>query len=225
MDIWDSYFADEGNISRAPQIEVCEFITDLEKCFSERPLRIWDLCCGAGRNTIAVARSGHEVYASDISAKGIELTRRWIEREGLEVKTSVTDMTVCPWNDDFFHGVVCWDSLPHNTIDNISKAVEEVRRSMVPNGLFMANVMSVKSMGHHGEGREIEPYTFVNDDGHEAGIPHHFFDENRLRSLLKAWEIIVLVEQIVSYKEESNDTPRINPFSYSFWGFVVRNPA
>jgi len=225
MAVWDNYFADEGDISRIPQVEVYEFIADLEKCFSERPLRIWDLCCGAGRHTIAVARIGHEVYASDGSTKGIDLTRQWVERAGLSAKTSVAEMTVCPWKEVSFHGVVCWDSLHHNTIDNIRKTVEEVRRFMVPHGLFMANVMSVKSMGHHGTGREIEPHTFVNDDGHEAGVPHHFFDEDRLRSLLKAWEIVVLAEQVVSYKERSKDTPRINPFSYSFWGFVVRKPA
>ena len=226
MDKWDNYFADEGDIARIPQIEVYEFIADLEKHFSERPLRIWDMCCGAGRHTVALARIGHEVYASDGSAKAIDLTRQWVEEAGLMATTSIAEMTACPFKDISFHGVVSWDSLHHNTIDNIKKTVEEVRRNMAPNGLFMANVMSVSSMaGHHGTGREIEPYTFVNDDGHEAGIPHHFFDEDRLRSLLEAWEIVVMAEQVVSYKETSKDTPRINPFAYSFWGFVVRRPA
>ena len=36
-DEWDHYFADEGDISRAPQVEVYEFVADLEKCVSERP--------------------------------------------------------------------------------------------------------------------------------------------------------------------------------------------
>ena len=226
MDKWENYFADEGDIARIPQIEVYEFVADLEKHFSERPLRIWDMCCGAGRHTVALARIGHEVYASDGSAKAIDLTRQWVKRAGLTATTSIAEMTACPFKDISFHGVVSWDSLHHNTIDNIKKTVEEVRRHMAPNGLFMANVMSMSSMaGHHGAGREIEPYTFVHDDGHEAGIPHHFFDEDRLRSLLEAWEIVVMAEQVVSYKETSKDTPRINPFSYSFWGFVVRRPA
>lgn len=218
---WDNYFADESDISRIPSGEVYEFAADLEKCFSERPLRIWDLCCGAGRHTVALARLGLEVYASDGSPKGIELTRQWLTEAGLAANTAVGDMTTCPWKDISFHGVVSWDSLHHNTIDNIRKAVAEVRRHLVPNGLFMANVMSVRSMGHHGTGREIEPHTFVNDDGHEAGIPHHFFDEDRLRNLLEAWEILVLAEQVVSYKERSEATPRVNPFSYTFWGFVA----
>ena len=220
----DTYFADESDIARIPQGEVYEFVADLEKCFSERPLRLWDLCCGAGRNTIALARLGHEVYASDGSRKGIDLTRQWVTDAGLSAKTAIAEMTVCPWKDISFHGVVSWDSLHHNTIDNITKAVEEVRRHLVPKGMFMANVMSVKSMGHHSTGREIEPHTFVND-GHEAGIPHHFFDEDELRHLLDAWEILVLAEQVVTYKERSEETPRINPFSYTFWGFVARNPA
>lgn len=226
MDKWKNYFVDEGDIARIPQVEVYEFIADLENYFSERPLRIWDLCCGAGRHTVALARIGHEVYASDGSAEAIDLTRQWIEKSGLAAVTSISEMTVCPFKDIFFHGVISWDSLHHNTIGNIRKTVEEIRQHMVPNGLFMANVMSVNSMaGHHGSGREIEPYTFVHDDGHEAGIPHHFFDEDRLRSLLKAWEIVVMVEQVVSHKETSKDAPKINPFSYSFWGFVARKVA
>ena len=224
-DEWDHYFTDEGDISRIPNGEVYEFVADLGKCIDERPLRIWDLCCGGGRHTVAMARLGHEVYASDGSAKAIELTRQWVEQAGLSARASVSEMTVCPWKEILFHGVMCWDSLHHNTIDNIRKTVDEVRRHLVPHGMFMANVMSVRSMGHHGTGREIEPYTFVNADGHEAGIPHHFFDEDRLRSLLEAWEILVLAEQVVSYKERAQTTPRVNPFSYTFWGFVVRNPA
>ncbi|MBU8933275.1 MAG: class I SAM-dependent methyltransferase [candidate division Zixibacteria bacterium] len=222
---WDNYFADEDDISRIPQVEVCEFAADLEKCIDTRPLRIWDLCCGAGRHTIALARIGHEVYASDGSVKGIDLTRLWLQKAGHSAETAVAEMTVCPWKEISFHGVICWDSLHHNTIDNIRKTVEEIRLHTVPNGMFMANVISVRSMGHHDTGREIEPHTFVNDDGHEAGIPHHFFDENRLRNLLEKWEILVLAEQVVSYKERSQNTPRVNPFSYSFWGFVVRNLA
>jgi len=225
MTEWDKYFADESDISRIPAGEVYEFVADLEKCFGERPLCIWDLCCGAGRHTVAMARMGHEVYASDGSTKAIDLTRQWIEDAGLTAKTRVAEMEVCPWKEVSFHGVVCWDSLHHNTIDNIKKTVDNVRRHLKPNGLFMANVLSVTSMGHHDTGREIEPYTFINDDGHEAGIPHHFFDEDRLRSLLETWEILVLAEQVVSYKERSEEPPGINPFSYTFWGFVARNPA
>ncbi len=225
MDKWKNYFVDEEDIARIPQVEVYEFVADLEKHFSKRPLRIWDICCGAGRHTVAMARIGHEVYASDGSVKAIELTRKWIEEAGLTAKTSIAEMTACPFKDILFHGIICWDSLHHNTIDNIKKTVEVVQRHVVPNGLFMANVMSVSSRaGHHGTGREIEPFTYVNEKGHEAGIPHHFFDEERLRSLLEAWEIVVMAEQVVSYKETSKDTPKINPFSYSFWGFVARKP-
>jgi hypothetical protein len=35
MDKWENYFADEGDIARIPQIEVCEFVTNLEKKFTQ----------------------------------------------------------------------------------------------------------------------------------------------------------------------------------------------
>jgi hypothetical protein len=54
MPSWDELFKEKKNILEFPQTEVLKFVKRLESTYVKRPLSIWDLCCGAGRNSIAV---------------------------------------------------------------------------------------------------------------------------------------------------------------------------
>ncbi|MCK4665100.1 class I SAM-dependent methyltransferase, partial [Candidatus Dependentiae bacterium] len=64
MSDWNTLFDKEKAIRRIPESIILLFIKILENNFKERPLKIWDLCCGAGRHTVALAGLGHEIYAS-----------------------------------------------------------------------------------------------------------------------------------------------------------------
>lgn len=58
----------------------------LESWVSRLPLgRALDLACGAGRNSLFLARCGFEVTGIDISSEGLERAAASAEREGLEV--------------------------------------------------------------------------------------------------------------------------------------------
>ena len=48
MPEWDELFAQGELVARYSERPVQEFVSLLERSFAERPLRIWDLCCGAG---------------------------------------------------------------------------------------------------------------------------------------------------------------------------------
>lgn len=51
------------------------------------------------------------------------------------------------------------------------------------------------------KGTEIEPGTFINDSGKEAGVPHHYFDEAGIRELFTGWRFLILSEQVNNYIE------------------------
>ena len=70
MATWNELFKDERHIRRYPQPEVIQFVQRLELTFDDRPLKIWDQCCGGGRHSILIAEMGHEAYASDVSPVG-----------------------------------------------------------------------------------------------------------------------------------------------------------
>lgn len=218
---WNELFLDKKNINSVPQQEVYKFIQKLEGIFTERPLSIWDFCCGAGRHTVFIAKMGHRAYGSDISENGIRHTRKWLDNEGLKAELGISDMTEFPWDVLKFHGAICWDALHHNKIANILKAVNVIYDSLVVGGMFMLSLLSTKG-GAYGKGEEIEKNTFIRDDSEEAGVPHHYFDEEEIRHLFRKWKIIYLVEQVSNYVEIEPNYHETNPFPYTKWGVIVK---
>jgi len=191
----------------------------LEETFKERPLRLWDLCCGAGRHTVMFAEAGHKAYASDLSETGIKLTKEWLVREGLSAEVKRADMTQCPWPEVEFHGVISWDALHHNTKANMQKAIDMVHSQMVQKGLLMLTLKSRKAEGY-GKGEKVEPHTFITPDGLEKGVVHHYLDEKELRDMFTDWKLLYLVENVMNYAEESEDVA--NPFHYTKWNVLVQ---
>lgn len=222
MATWNELFLEEKHIAVLPQPEVYKFIKKIEGSFEDSQLNIWDLCCGAGRHTVLVSKMGHATYGSDVSENGINHTKQRLKREGLSANLKISDMTKNPWSKLKFHGVICWDALHHNTIDNIKKSVDIVYYNMSSGGMFLLTLISSKASPNHYRGVEIEKSTFVREDGDEKGVPHHYFDEEEIRELFKKWEIVTLVEQVNTYIDVEPDFYKTNPFPYTKWGIIVK---
>jgi len=220
MPTWDDLFKEKKNILDFPQTEAMKFVNRLESTFDRRPLIIWDLCCGAGRNSVAIARVGHEVYSSDVSPTGIANLKLWLSSENLRGETHICEMNENPWKKHNFDGVFCWDALHHNTIGNIKATVSMVHDSLTSGGLFMASLLSTKSVQHN-KGRQIERNTFIDDQGSESGVPHHYFDQEEIVDLFVDWKICILAEIVVNYIETENEFHKNNPFPYTKWNILV----
>lgn len=221
MATWNELFLNEKFIAALPQPEVYKFVKIIEGVFPDRPLSIWDFCCGAGRHTVLISQMGHKVCGSDISENGINHTQKWLESNGLKASLKVADMTDNLFTGMNFHGAVSWDALHHNTIDNINKAVENVYESLCEGGMFMVTLLNTKSGRADLRGKEIEKNTFVREDGPEAGVPHHYFDEIGIRELFQKWKIVSLVDIVVNYIDESIIYLN-NPFPYTKWNVIVQ---
>lgn len=220
MPTWDELFKDKKNILTFPQTEVMKFVDRLESTFDIRPLAIWDLCCGAGRNSVAIAKIGHNVYSSDVSPTGVNNLQSWLRSEDLWCETQVCEMSENPWKKHDFNGVFCWDALHHNTIGKIKTTVDMVHDSLTRSGLFMASLLSTKS-GQQDKGRQIEPSTYIYDQWAESGVPHHYFDETEIRDLFNGWKFLILAEIEVNYIETENEFYKNNPFPYTKWNVLV----
>lgn len=221
MATWNELFLNDKFIAALPQPEVYKFIKVIEGIFTDRPLDIWDLCCGAGRHTVLISQMGHNAYGSDVSENGINHTQKWLENNDLIATLKVADMTENPFEGMKFHGAISWDALHHNTISNINKAVDNVCENLCDGGMFMVSLLNTKAGRPDHRGKEIEKNTFVRGDGPEAGVPHHYFDEQGLRDLFKKWKIVSLVDIDVTYREENIDY-LTNPFPYTKWNIIVQ---
>ena len=223
MSDWNTLFDKEKAIRRIPESIILLFIKILENNFKERPLKIWDLCCGAGRHTVALAGLGHEIYASDVSPNGVNLTQEWLTKNKLTAFTEVADMTSFPWNDKQFHGVFSWAALHHNTLSNIQQAVDLAFDQLLPGGLFLCNLISTKS-DSFGHGELVEEGTFIHNFGWEEGVKHHYFNEKEIRKLFDKWEFLSLNEQVNNYLERAENFYEINPFPYTKWLILAKKP-
>lgn len=221
MATWNELFLHEKFIEYLPQLEVYKFIKKLEGIFPDRPLFLWDLCCGGGRHTVLMSHMHHVTFGSDAAETGINHTQKRLDDNGLMANLKISDMTVFPFDGVFFHGVICWDALHHNTRENITKTIAHIYDNLVNGGMFMATLISTKA-GGYGRGDEIEKNTFIQNDGFEAGVPHHYFDEKDLRDLFKAWKFVILAEQVNTYLETEPDFYVTNPFSYTKWNIIVQ---
>lgn len=221
MATWNELFLNEKFIASLPQPEVYKFIKVLEDTFPDKPLSIWDFCCGAGRHTLLISQMGHSAYGSDISENGIKYTQKRLERNGLIATLKVADMIDNPYKDLNFHGAISWDALHHNSIKNITNAVNNVYENLFDGGMFMVSLLSTKAGRADLRGKEIEENTFVREDGPEKGVPHHYFNEQGIRDLFKKWKIISLVDISVTYIEENIDYS-ISPFPYTKWNVIVQ---
>lgn len=221
MATWNELFLNKKYIAAIPQPEVYKFVKVLEDVFPDRPLSIWDFCCGAGRHTVLISQMGHDTYGSDISENGINHTQKWLKKNGVMATLEVADMTESIFKGKNFHGAISWDALHHNTISNIYRAVDNVYESLCEGGMFMVSLLSTKSDKADFRGKKIEKNTFVREDGSEAGVPHHYFDEQEIRDLFKKWELVSLVDIVFTYIEE-NIHHSVNPFSYTKWNVIVK---
>jgi 2-polyprenyl-3-methyl-5-hydroxy-6-metoxy-1,4-benzoquinol methylase len=221
MQTWNELFLNKDNIKLFPQTEIYRYIKKLEGTFTERPLRIWDHCCGGGRHSILVSQMGHKVYSSDISENGLTHLKMWMNKENLQTETKQADMCINPWMESFFHGVVSWDAVYHNTIANISLAIETIRKGLVEGGMFIATLMSTKSLTGN-DGKEIEKNTFLPEKAVDTGVLHHYFDRDEIEQLFSSWTPLVLAEQVIEYINVEDEFWKTNPFPYTKWLVLMK---
>ncbi|MHC4598242.1 MAG: class I SAM-dependent methyltransferase [Planctomycetota bacterium] len=219
MTRWDEIYRSGQWPQGNPSSEAFELVTIAEKTFEERPLRLWDLCCGLGRNTVVMASAGHRAFGSDGSEAAVDAARKRFGDLGLEGRFAVADMTEVPWPDEDFHGVFSWNALHHNTLAKIRTAVSVVHGKLVPGGFILANLLSTRS-GRYGKGKELEPNTFLCEEGMETGVTHHFFDAPGAMDLLKDFEVLSLVERRMEYEVRAEGL--LNPFANTKWLVLAR---
>lgn len=82
---WDTHHAKERLQAKYPNEEVVRFVfTKFSGKLAERnQLKILDLGCGVGANTVFLCAEGFKVYATDISEGGLKITKKRLKERGL----------------------------------------------------------------------------------------------------------------------------------------------
>jgi ubiquinone/menaquinone biosynthesis C-methylase UbiE len=167
-----------------------EIVVNLASVLEKRKAkRVLDLGCGAGRHVIYLADRGFEAHGADISEIGLKLTRKRLRNRKLKAEIMRCDMKLMPYVDSCFDAVICVNTVYHQKLKEIQKTISEIHRVLKEKGLLLTNFHSKRS-SKYGKGIRVEENTFMQENGPEKGILHHFVDENELRELLRGFNMI-----------------------------------
>ncbi len=169
-----------------------EIVVNLASMLEEKKAKkILDLGCGAGRHVIYLAERGFESYGSDISRMGLKLTKERIRSSKLDAGIIKCDMKLIPYINSHFDAAICVRTIYHQKLKEIKQTISEIHRVLKKKGLLLANFHSKRS-SKYGKGIKIEEDTFMQENGAEKGVLHHFVDENELREMLGNFRIVEL---------------------------------
>ena len=135
--------------------------------------RVIDFASGSGRNARALRAAGFEVAEiadADATAETVE-------------RTSGT-----------FTAALSTHGLLHDTVEAIGAAIETIAGKLEPGGRLFATFGSVRD-ARFAQGLEVQRFVYAPLEGDERGIPHAFFDEDRLRALLERRFALESVEE------------------------------
>jgi ubiquinone/menaquinone biosynthesis C-methylase UbiE len=201
---WDKIFKRYGKIFTKPQEDIPKIVNLFKK---KGVKRVLDLGCGSGRQVVYLAKHGFDVYGIDIAKEGIKIARNWLKEENLKVNLKVGDIyKKLPYQNNFFDAIISTQTLHHNKIEKIRKAIKEVERVLKPRGLIfitMRRALRVKGWKknkiviHKWKGwkkkkvkyKVIGQRIYVPAEGISKGEIHFSFTKELIRKEFKNFKI------------------------------------
>lgn len=200
MKQWNKIFKRHGKVFLKPQ----EGIVKIAKLFKKYGVRkVLDLGCGTGRHTIYLAKNNFDVYGIDIAKEGVKITKEWLKKERLRANLKIVSIyEKLPYQDNFFDTVISTNAIHHGKIENIRKAIREIKRVLKPKGLIFITVRKRKFRRFYPKSTIIEKYgkqkvrykvigtrTYAPIEGGEKGLIHHLFNKKLIRKEFNDFKI------------------------------------
>jgi tellurite methyltransferase len=153
--------------------------------------RVLDIGCGVGRHALFLAQQGFQVAAIDLSRSGIDVATQAATDNGVTIDFQLAQFTDLPYRDESLDLVLAWNVIYHGDGSIVRTAIAEIHRVLKPEGLFLGTMIS-KRHHRYGEGREIQPNTFIIDDDDEKAHAHFYCDDRELIALLDCFQLFQL---------------------------------
>lgn len=189
MSEWDQILREKWYSQEEPDPIVIQFAKSLRKKSGQA--RVLDLACGAGRHLVYLAGQGFDACGTDFSATGPAMARERLKRENLKAHIVKCDIKTLPFVDFCFDAVICIRAIYHQRLSEVQQTVSEIHRVLKRNGVLLVNYLSTRTY-KYGRGAQIEENTFVEQEGVEKSVVHHFADGRTLRQLFQNFAIIGL---------------------------------
>jgi ubiquinone/menaquinone biosynthesis C-methylase UbiE len=107
--------------------------------------KVLDLCCGAGTNTVYLAKKSFEVTAIDISQRAIEYAREKAKDANVKINFMIQSFVDLSFGDEEFDFVFDMGCFHHVEIVDRSKFIKGVHRVLKKGGDYLLTCFSYKN--------------------------------------------------------------------------------
>ncbi len=192
VDYWDKQWnsAQGREEWSKPDSWIVESLSKVEHPESKKAL---DLGAGAGRHSLALLRDGFDTYACDASETSVETVKRLTSPSGAFPKAFLCDMSSLPFENGFFDYLIAWNVIYHGDYQVLQKTLAEMSRVLKKGGVAQISLLSRRNV-HHGQGRKLDAYTFMDVASGDKSHPHCYLNEDELESTLKDWKLTHISE-------------------------------
>lgn len=154
-------------------------------------LSVLELGCGPGRDTVLLAKKGHQVVAADVDEVAL---RRCAERVP-SAHPVLLDLAVpLPFADEAFDAVMASLCLHYFDWAATQRAMGEIHRCLRMDGCLAVRVNSTKDVNHGAEGHPEIAHLFYDVDGRTK----RFFDRASIEKLFaQGWRCDSVTEMTI----------------------------
>ncbi len=123
-----------------------ETLVELVESGRIKPCKTLDVCCGAGTNTIYLAKRGFEVTAVEISRQAIRYAKQKTRRAKADIQFVLGSFVTLPFRDEKFCFVFDMGCFHHVTIEDRERFIRGIWRVLKPvRGQYLLTCFSDKN--------------------------------------------------------------------------------
>nr|WP_307903320.1 class I SAM-dependent methyltransferase [Clostridium botulinum] len=170
-----------------PDENIIRFLNKSYNKSNRDKIKVLDLGCGSGRNSIAIASEGFKTYSIDYNKECIDITKEKATNLDLNLELSQNEGNEIPFDDNSFDCVIAWGSLFYNDSNGRIELLNEINRVLKKEGTFLANWRTTEDYFYK-KGKEIEKNTFFLDESCKKfglqDIVYYFAEQNDLKKII-----------------------------------------
>ena len=159
-------------------------------------VNVCDAACGFGAYTLALATNGFKVYSFDISNTAVEITKKGLQKYGIEYgAVKIASILSTGYTDGFFDGIVAHAVIDHLTRDDAINALKELFRITKENGLIWITFDIAEKEDYDEEHLLLDDGTMEYLNGTRKGLLFRPYDWDLIDDIIKGYNVIYRTER------------------------------
>lgn len=156
------------------------------------------LDCGAGGDCPPLSlfsEYGYLTHGVEFNTKQLEEANKYANKKGQRLNIEQGDMRHLKFENESFSFVYSYNSVFHMTKANVSKAINEMKRVLKPQGLLFVNFLTTRDF-RCGKGGDIgeNQYEQMDDD---IPVIHSYFEESEPDRYFDNMEVLYKESRVI----------------------------